>query len=168
MRPEDHPLARLSISDPDLAADITTLLDMTPAPVPQNDLVLLVNDTLWALSQEIAFGRAVGVGYAQNKEQGCRFLSLQSRLSLETCLTMQVAVPLSHIQHKLQRYVRTRIGRGIAIRSSHGFHVSGETHKTSTLNVFSDEEAIYLPNEIDVYDSKKKTLWWKPADVFCS
>jgi nitric oxide reductase NorD protein len=328
MQPEDHPLARLFVADPDLGAHISTLLDGAPDPVPQNDLSLLVNETLWALSQEITFGKTVGMGYAQllavqnrgiqtyqsivreagkngptlgklmakhlvpvltsadkglldaflttcsimrrkgtytlkgpleglsrllaegdiaggrvyidllchaydrelsyqqslqmtytipkavrdmpvlkriwqmsalsriiqrdisaadcfvtglnrglrllhkkglhhfvamglerfthDKERGCRFLSLETRLSLETCLAMQVAVPLSQIRQNLYRYVRTRIGRAMAIRSNHGVHAPAGEEETRTITVFSDEEAIYLPSEIDVFDSKKK------------
>ena len=62
---EDHPLTRLAVADPDFATDVETILDTATTSVHRNDLVLLVNETLWAFSQEIAFGRAVGIGYAQ-------------------------------------------------------------------------------------------------------
>ncbi len=328
MHPEDYPLNRLAVADPDFATEVETILNTATTSIHRNDLVLLVNDTLWALSQEIAFGRAVGLGYAQllavrnrgiktyqsivrkagrdgptvgkilaahlvpvlmsddedlfddfmktcqvmrrkgtytlkgplkglsqlleagdvaggqvylellcraydrelsyqqslqmtytipravgtmpplkriwqmsalsriiqvdisaaecfitglkgglnllhkkaldrfvsmglkrygrSREQGCRFLSLESRVSLETCRTMQVAVPLSQIQRKLSRYVRTRTGQSIAIRENEAFHASGRSGETSALKVFSDERAIYLPQEIDVFDAKKK------------
>jgi hypothetical protein len=65
MHHEDHPLTRLAVADPGFAAEVETILKTAATSVHQNDLVLLVNDTLWALSQEIAFGRAVGLGYAQ-------------------------------------------------------------------------------------------------------
>jgi len=325
---EDHPLTRLAIADPDFATDIETILDTATTAVHRNDLVLLVNETLWALSQEIAFGRAVGMGYARllavqnrriktyrsivrkagkdgptvgkilatylvsvlisddqdlfegfmatcqvmrckgtytlkgpleglsrlletgdvaggrmylellchaydrelsyqqslqmtykipravssmpplkriwqmsalsriiqmdlsaaecfitglsrglnllhkrgldrfismglerygrSRERGCRFLSLESRMSLETCRAMQVAVPLSQVQSKLSRYIRTRTGRPIAIRASDVFHASDRSGETGFVKVFSDEQAIYLPQEIDVFDVRKK------------
>jgi nitric oxide reductase NorD protein len=328
MHHEDHPLTRLAVADPGFAAEVETILKTAATSVHQNDLVLLVNDTLWALSQEISFGRAVGLGYAQllavrnrkikayqsivrkagrngptvgkilatylvpvlmsddedlfdgfmttcqvmrrkgtytlkgplkglsrlleagdvaggrvylellchaygrelsyqqslqmtytipravgtmpplkriwqmsalsriiqvdmsaaecfitglkrglnllhrkeldrfvsmglerygrSRERGCRFLSLESRVSLETCRTMQVAIPLSQIQRKLSRYVRTRTGQPIAIRTNEVFHASGRSGETSAMKVFSDEQAIYLPQEIDVFDTRKK------------
>lgn len=328
MRHEDHPLAPLAVADPDFATEIESILDTAPTPVHRKDLVLLVKDTLWAFSQEIAFGRAVGIGSAQllavrnrgikayqsivrktgmsgptvgkilathlvpvlmsndeelfdgfmtacrimrrkgtytlkgpleglsrlleagdvsggrvylellchaydremsyqqslqmtytipravgamspfkrswqmsalsriiqidisaaecfiaglkrglnllyrkgldrfismglekydrNREQGCRFLSLESRVSLEICREMQVAVPLSQIQLKLSRYVRTRTGQNIAIRASDVFHASGRSGETSAMKIFSDEQAIYLPHEIDVFGTRKK------------
>ncbi len=322
---EDHPLNRLAIAEPDLAAEVEAIL--ATASAHGNDLVLLVNDTCWALSQEIAFGRAVGLGYARllaaknrglktfqtivrksgkhgptigklmathlvpvllskdedlfdgfmtachvmrhkgtytlkgpleglsrllaagdiaggrvylellchaydrelsyqqslqmtytlpravddmlpskrvwqmsalsriiqidisaaecfitglkkglhllhkkaldrfvsmglerydrSKERGCRFLSLESRVSLETCRAMQVAVPLSQIQRKLSRYVRTRTGRPVAIRANKAFCTSDKSGETNTMSVFSDEQAIYLPQEIDVFSARK-------------
>jgi len=65
MHHEDLPLTRLAIAEPDLAREVEAILDTAATPVHGNDLALLVNDTLWALSQEIAFGRAVGLGYAR-------------------------------------------------------------------------------------------------------
>ena len=325
---EDHPLSCLAGADPDLATEVKTILDTAVTPVQRNELALLVKETLWALSQEIAFGRAVGRGYAQllagrnrgiktfqsivrkagsngptvgkimathlvpvllsddqdlldgfmttcrvmrrqgtytlkgpleglsrlleagdvgggrvylellchaydrelsyqqslqmtytipravgampplkriwqmsalsriiqmdmsaaecfikglkkglnllhekaldrfismglerygrSRERGCRFLSLESRVSLETCRTMQVAVPLSQIQRKLSRYVRTRTGQPIAIRANEAFCVSDRSGETSTVKVFSDEQAIYLPQEIDIFNTRKK------------
>ena len=69
---------------------------------------------------------------------------------------MQVAVPLSQIQRKLSRYVRTRTGQSIAIRENEVFHASARPGETNTLKIFSDERAIYLPQEIDVFDTQKK------------
>jgi nitric oxide reductase NorD protein len=69
---------------------------------------------------------------------------------------MQVAVPLSQVQPKLSRYIRTRTGRPIAIRASDVYHVSGRSGETGFVKVFSDEQAIYLPQEIDVFDARKK------------
>ncbi|NQT69735.1 MAG: hypothetical protein HQ552_09155, partial [Desulfobacteraceae bacterium] len=57
-------LKQLAIADPDLAANVKTLLDQKAAPVPLEDIALLVDETLWALSEEISFGQAVALGYA--------------------------------------------------------------------------------------------------------
>ena len=58
------PLKQLAIADPDLAAKVKTVLDQKADPIPLEDIVLLVNETLWALSEEISFGQAVAGGYA--------------------------------------------------------------------------------------------------------
>lgn len=325
---EDHPLSRLALADPDLAADVETILAAATSAVQQNDLAMLVQETLWALSQEIAFGRAVGRGYAQllaarcrgtgafqsvvrkaggngptlgkimathlvpvllsddgdlldgfmaacqvmrrkgtytlkgpleelsrlleagdvaggrvyldllrhawarelsyqqslqmtytipravgampplkriwqmsalsriiqidipaaqcfiaglkkglnllhegalarfismgleryekNSTRGCRFLSLESSVSIETCRAMQVAVPLSQIQGELTRYVRTRTGQAIAIRPKEAFRISGIPSKNGAVKVFSDEKTLYLPQEIDMFATRKE------------
>lgn len=57
-------LKQLAIADPDLAANVKTLLDQKAAPVPLEDIALLVDETLWALAAEISFGREVALGYA--------------------------------------------------------------------------------------------------------
>ncbi len=59
----DH-LKQLAIADPDLAANVKTLLDQKAAPVPLEDIALLVDETLWALAEEISFGQEVALGYA--------------------------------------------------------------------------------------------------------
>lgn len=58
------PLKKLAIADPDLAAAVTKSLAQKAGPVPSKDVALLVDEALWALSQEISFGRAVAEGYA--------------------------------------------------------------------------------------------------------
>lgn len=58
------PLKQLAIADPDLAAKVKTVLDQKADPIPLEDIVFLVNETLWALSEEISFGKAVAGGYA--------------------------------------------------------------------------------------------------------
>jgi hypothetical protein len=94
--------------------------------------------------------------YGRSRARGCRFLSLESRVSLETCRTLQVAVPLSQIQGKLSRYVRTRTGQAIAIRANEAFCVSGRSGESGVIKVFSDEQTIYLPKEIDIFNTRKE------------
>ena len=328
MLPEDHPLAPLSVADPELATDISIILDNAPSSVRGTDLDSLVTDTLWALSQEVGFGKAVGIGYAQllagrnwgiqtyqsiirdaggngptvgklmaiylvpvlmtddrelldefmktcqvmrrqgmytlkgpldglsrllktgdidggrvylellshaydrelsyqqslqmtytlptavnamsyskriwqmaalsriirrdisaadcfisglkkglnllhkkgldsfvcmglerygqKRERGCRFLSLESRVALETCRAMQVAVPLSQIQQRLSRYVRIRTGQAVSIRASDVYHANDRSSTFKSRKVFSDEKAIYLPYEIDVFSKRRR------------
>ena len=65
MLDKGSPHERLKVIDPDLALDVETRLNAAMAPIEPGDLETLVSDTLWALSQEIAFGKAVAIGYAE-------------------------------------------------------------------------------------------------------
>ncbi|MBU0987183.1 MAG: hypothetical protein KKH68_08015, partial [Proteobacteria bacterium] len=58
------PLKQLALADPDLAETVKSCLMQKAGPVLDRDIALLVDETLWALSAEIAFGRAVAEGYA--------------------------------------------------------------------------------------------------------
>jgi len=94
--------------------------------------------------------------YEKSSTRGCRFLSLESSVSIETCRAMQVAVPLSQIQNELTRYVRTRTGQAIAIRPEEAFRISGMPGGNGSVKVFSDEKTLYLPQEIDMFATRKE------------
>ena len=58
------PIEQLAVMDPHLAADIAARLAKKPVTIHGKDLAGLVAETLWGLSQEISFGRAVAHGVA--------------------------------------------------------------------------------------------------------
>jgi len=58
------PIEQLAVMDPHLAADIAARLAQKPVTIQGKDLAGLVAETLWGLSQEISFGRAVAHGVA--------------------------------------------------------------------------------------------------------
>jgi hypothetical protein len=60
---KEDPLAKLCVADPDLAKKVTAVLDQKNSPVPELILSMLVEETLWSLSQEISFGQSVAAGY---------------------------------------------------------------------------------------------------------
>lgn len=60
----NDPLKQLAIADPDLAAAVKILLDQKVDPISLKDMGLLVDETLWALSEELSFGQAVATGYS--------------------------------------------------------------------------------------------------------
>jgi len=62
--PNEDPLTKLAIFYPDLAKKVKELLAPKIGTVPVEDMALLVEETLWALSEEISFGQAVALGYA--------------------------------------------------------------------------------------------------------
>ncbi|MDH4204030.1 MAG: VWA domain-containing protein, partial [Desulfobacteraceae bacterium] len=57
-------LKQLNLADPELFQAIKTSLDHKAVSVPKEDVAILVEETLWALSMEISFGQSVGKGYA--------------------------------------------------------------------------------------------------------
>ena len=59
-----HGLERLAEADPDLANEVGAILQQHGA-IPEGRMALLVEDTLWGLSQEVAFGTALAKGYAR-------------------------------------------------------------------------------------------------------
>jgi len=59
-----HGLHRLATVDPDLAGEVGAILQ-AHGPVSADRMTLLVEETLWGLSQEKAFGAALAKGYAR-------------------------------------------------------------------------------------------------------
>ena len=57
-------LKPLNLADPELFQVVKTSLDHKAVSVPKEDVVILVEETLWALSMEISFGQFVAKGYA--------------------------------------------------------------------------------------------------------
>lgn len=57
-------LKQLNLADPELFQAIKTSLDHKAVSVPKEDVAILVEETLWALSMEISFGQSVAKGYA--------------------------------------------------------------------------------------------------------
>jgi hypothetical protein len=57
-------IKQLDMADPDLAAEVKTLLAQKAVSVSDEDLVILTEEALWGLSLEISFGRSVARGYA--------------------------------------------------------------------------------------------------------
>ena len=58
-------LATLLLADPDLALAVADRLGRKPGRVRTDSIERLVADTIWALSVEVSFGRAVALGYAE-------------------------------------------------------------------------------------------------------
>ncbi len=57
------PLAQLAIADPDLANAVRVGLKEKRYPVSDQNIAFLVKETLWGLSREISFGKAMAKGY---------------------------------------------------------------------------------------------------------
>ncbi|MGB2689464.1 MAG: hypothetical protein WBC36_10805 [Desulfobacterales bacterium] len=57
-------LKQLNLADPELFQAVKTSLEHKAVSVSKEDVVILVKETLWALSVEISFGQSVAKGYA--------------------------------------------------------------------------------------------------------
>jgi nitric oxide reductase NorD protein len=60
---KENPLKQLVIADPDLAKTVAAALDKKGCPVSDQNVALLVEETLWGLVREISFGRTIASGY---------------------------------------------------------------------------------------------------------
>jgi len=55
--------------------------------------------------------------FLRDRDHGIRFLELSSLPGVEACRELQVAVPLSTIRGRLDRYLQARVGRGLTVKS---------------------------------------------------
>ena len=114
----------------------------------QNGLNLLSKDAL---------NRFVSLGldkFAQNRQQASKFIALESKLGIDTFNEMQVTVPISQVQHQLNRYLQARTGMSISVRPLSSLsRAYVEAHDMKPL-ACSDGQFIYLPPEIDMLPTK--------------
>lgn len=92
--------------------------------------------------------------HRRQPESGTRFLSLDSRLAVEACRDLQVAVPLETVRPALERYLRARIGRTVVIRPLSSLSAaSGDADAAQPL-AHCNQKAIYLPDEMETRESR--------------
>ncbi len=85
-----------------------------------------------------------------------KFLSLESKLGLDTYSDMQVAVGLPEIRHPLNRYLRARTGLPISIRSLSDLPKSALKSGDEKPLICSDGKFIYLADEINEFPTKSE------------
>ncbi|MBW1840940.1 MAG: VWA domain-containing protein, partial [Deltaproteobacteria bacterium] len=111
---------------------------------------------LYLLSED-ALNRYVSLGLNKlkhNRKSSAKFLSLESRLGVDTFTDMQVTVGFSQVQHRLNRYLRARTGLEISVRplsALSGFRIKEQGERPAVL---SDGKFIYLSDEISIYPEK--------------
>jgi hypothetical protein len=119
---------------------------------------------LHLLSKE-ALNRFVSLGLdklKQNSKLAAKFLSLESKLGIDTFTDMQVTVPISQVQHQLTRYIRARTGLPISVRPLSLLSNSSITEHDERTYVCSDGKYIYLPDEISLFPHKNEnTMLYK-------
>jgi hypothetical protein len=96
--------------------------------------------------------------HARHPEFTARCLALESRSSQEVFAGLQVRVGFAQVRDRLRRYLQARTGRPLAIRP---FSALPELYSMTIepeRMVCSDGEAVYVPDEIDRFDSKEANL----------
>lgn len=96
--------------------------------------------------------------FEQNSKLGSKFLTLQSKLGIDTYENMCITAPLVQIQDRLNRYLGARITNPLFVRSISELPASYLKNIHGIPMVCSDGKYIYLPDEIDLFDSKEKNF----------
>ncbi len=115
---------------------------------------------LYLLSKE-ALCKFVSLGLKkvrQNIKLGIKYLSLTSKLGIDTYKSMQITVPIMQVQQQINHYLRARTGLMIPIRplsmlsKSHGIEGDNKT------DACCDGKSIYLPDEISSFKKKEENI----------
>ena len=95
--------------------------------------------------------------YAKDKLLGMKFISLESKFGADTLLKLQTSAPLSDVRLQLARYMKAKTGRFISVCP---LSLMPGVVREAVLNengdrpfVFSDGKFLYLPDEIDLYET---------------
>ncbi len=114
------------------------------------------------LLSEQALERFVSVGlekFQNDPAPGIRFLSLESKIGIDTYSDMLVTVSISQVRNPLNRYLRARTGLGLSVRPLSDLpklfseEINGNP---SICPVCSDGKFIYLPDEISRSESRSE------------
>jgi hypothetical protein len=93
-----------------------------------------------------------------NPRLAAKFLSLESKLGMDTYSDLQVTVPLSELQNQLTGYLCARTGLSISVRPLSSLSRSSITDNSEKVFVCSDGKSIYLPDEISEFNKKSENI----------
>jgi nitric oxide reductase NorD protein len=113
------------------------------------------------LLSKAALSRFVSLGLEKlnhNLKLAKKFFSLESKLGIDTYAKMQVTVPLSEIQHQLNRYLCARTGLSISVRPLSSLPKGSIKQKNDPSLVCSDGKFIYLADEITRFPHKPENV----------
>ncbi|MBW2564147.1 MAG: hypothetical protein JRE29_08975, partial [Deltaproteobacteria bacterium] len=115
---------------------------------------------LYLLSKE-ALGKFVSLGLEkvrQNMKLGIKFLSLTSKLGIDTYEGMQITVPITQVAQQINHYLRARTGFMIPIRPLSMLPKSYDIKGDSKPGACCDGKFIYLPDEISAFKKKEENI----------
>ena len=94
----------------------------------------------------------------QSRQLASKFLSLESKLGMDTFADMQVTISIFQVQHQLNRYLRARTGMTILVRPLSSLSQFSIEEHGAELSVCSDGKFIYLPSEIGMFSNKAENI----------
>ena len=115
---------------------------------------------LYLLSKE-ALGKFVSLGLEkvrQNMKLGIKFLSLTSKLGIDTYEGMQTTVPITQVAQQINHYLRARTGFMIPIRPLSMLPKSYGIEGDSKPGACCDGKFIYLPDEISTFKKREENI----------
>ncbi len=115
---------------------------------------------LYLLTEEALSG-FVSLGLEKlkrNPKLAKKFLSLESKLGIDTFTDLQVTIPISRVRQQLNRYLTARTGLSISVRPISSLPDSLLKEFNKKTLVCSDGKFIYLPDEISVFHNKSKNI----------
>ncbi|MDY6791498.1 MAG: VWA domain-containing protein [Thermodesulfobacteriota bacterium] len=115
---------------------------------------------LYLLSKE-ALDKFVSLGLKkakQNMTLGIKFLSLTSKLGIDTYEGMQITVPITQVKQQINHYLRARTGLMIPIRPLSMMAKFQSDEGDSKTGACCDGKFIYLPDEISFFKTKEENI----------
>jgi len=115
---------------------------------------------LYLLSKE-ALGKFVSLGLEkvrQSMKLGIKFLSLTSKLGIDTYKSMQITVPITQVRQQINHYLRARTGLMIPIRPLSMLPKSYRVEGDGKPCACCDGKSIYLPDEISTFKKKEENI----------
>jgi len=108
-----------------------------------------------------ALSRFVSLGLEKlkrNPKLTKKFLSLESKLGIDTFTDMQLTIHISRVRQQLNRYLRARTGLALSVRPLSLLPDSLLKDPNKIIFVCSDGKFIYLPDEISVFPHKAENI----------
>lgn len=96
--------------------------------------------------------------YKKNKKLSAMFLSLESVAGVEFSEKLNDAAVLADVSNQLSRYIRARTRTGILIRPASSHPEACAMENSAASLVCSDGKCLYLPDEINLFSSKKENI----------
>jgi nitric oxide reductase NorD protein len=115
---------------------------------------------LYLLSKE-ALGKFVSLGLEkvrQNMKLGIKFLSLTSKMGIDTYESMQITVSITQVRQQINHYLHARTGLMIPIRPLSILPKSYGIEGDSKPGACCDGKFIYLPDEINAFKKKEENI----------
>lgn len=93
--------------------------------------------------------------FENQPDLGIKFFSLSSASGIDACCRYQVTANLLQDVPRMNLYLKARIGRPVSARPASTLEKTGQDLHWQPLSVCCDPKSIYLPDEMDRFDSKQ-------------